>query len=147
MLLNILLVDDSEDDVIIAKRAFHEALLPSNMLIASDGAEALDYLNRSEQTSSNAEFPRPDLILLDINMPKLNGFEFLLKVKANNSYNNIPVIMLSSSMNAGDIDRSYRLGAAGFIRKPINYDEFVYIVEVFNDYWRTVCLLPRPKSQ
>lgn len=140
--LNILLVDDSDPDVRIALRAFARAKQKSNIYTVNDGQEALDFIYHKGKYQNHKEFPTPDLILLDIKMPKLGGFEVLKVLKSNIEYNFIPVIMLTSSKDEADIAKSYRLGAASFIQKAVNYEDFVKIVEGFNFYWYIVSRLP-----
>lgn len=141
--LNILLVEDNEADIKITKRAFSRSKVKSNIFVAGDGQDALDFI-RHEGRYLEEKHPRPDLILLDIKMPKMDGFEVLKKLKEDIQYNFIPVIMLTSSKEEEDVVRSYQDGAASFIQKPVNYDEFVKIVEGFYAYWCKINKLPNP---
>jgi len=141
--LNILLVEDNEADVKIALRAFSKARIKNTIYVVSDGQEALDFIYHEGKYQDRSKFPTPDLILLDIKMPKMDGFQVLEKIKNDLQYNFIPVIMLTSSKNEEDIARSYKYGAASFIQKPVNYESFVKVVESFNYYWHIVNKLPR----
>ncbi len=144
--IDILLVEDSQTDIKIALRAFAEAELKSNIYVVNNGEEALDYLDHKGRYEDKVKFPRPDLILLDIKMPKMDGFGLLKKIKANSDYNFIPVIMLTSSKEDEDVVKSYKDGAASFIQKPIDYREFVKVIEGFGVYWNTINKLPNPEN-
>ncbi len=142
-IINILLVEDSEPDVKITLRAFRNATPPTNILVTYDGAEALEYLNNEGRFEDREKFPLPDIILMDINMPKLGGFDALKKIKEDGRFRNIPVIMLTSSNNEQDISLSYAGGAAGYIQKPVNYGDFCEVVRKFNEYWGSIIKLPK----
>jgi len=140
--IEILLVEDNESDVKITLRAFKKAQMQSNVHVAYDGQEALDYVYHQGNFTDKNEHPRPDLILLDLNLPKRNGFEVLEKLKSDEQYKTIPVVMLTSSKNDSDVVRSYGEGAASYIQKPVTYEEFVKVVEGFNFYWHIINKLP-----
>jgi len=142
--INILLVDDNEADVKIALRAFAKANLKNNIYVVNDGVGALDFIYHKGKYQDKEKFPRPDLILLDIKMPRLDGFDVLKTLKNDLEYNFIPIIMFTSSKDDKDIAKSYRYGAASFIQKPVNYEDFVKIVEGFNFYWSIINKLPGP---
>ena len=142
--MNILLVEDNEADIKITLRAFAKSTLKSNIYVAKDGQEALDFLCHNGKYEDKERFPRPDLILLDIKMPKVDGFQVLESLKNDLEYSSIPVIMLTSSRNEEDIARSYKYGAASFIPKPVSYEEFVKVVDGFNVYWYSINKLPSP---
>ncbi len=142
--IDILLVEDNEADVKITLRAFNKAKLKNNIYVVYDGQEALDYLSHQGKFADQKIYPRPDLILLDINMPKKNGFEVLKEIKESVSYRTIPVVMLTSSKNEADIVTSFKNGAASYIPKPVLYDDFAKVVEGFNFYWHIVNKLPNP---
>ena len=141
--INILLVDDNESDVKISLRAFEKAKLKNNIYVVRDGMEALDFLYNRGDFRDQQKYPRPGIILLDINMPKMNGFDVLNKIKADNDLRTIPVVMLTSSKNDEDVLRSYGYGASSYIPKPVVYDEFVKVVDTFNFYWHIVNKLPK----
>jgi CheY-like chemotaxis protein len=140
--LNILMVEDNEADIKITQIAFESDRFKSNIFAVRDGEKALDFVYR-RKAYEHHEFPKPDIILLDINMPKYNGFEILKSIKSCEDYACIPVIMLTSSSFPDDINRSYCQGAAGYIQKPVDFDQLMKIVENFNLYWRVVNRLPK----
>jgi CheY-like chemotaxis protein len=137
--MEILLVDDNDDDIIIIQEAFSEAKLMKIRHRVRNGEEALAYL-RQEGEYKVAR--RPELILLDINMPRMNGFEVLEFLKGDANLCSLPVIMLTMSSREEDILRSYRSGACSYICKPINLDEFVGICNEFARYWTLVSRIP-----
>lgn len=142
--MNILLVEDNPADAKIALRAFAKSKLRNEIYVVNDGQEALDFIYHEGKYIDKEKFSTPDLILLDIKIPKLDGFQVLERLKQDLQYNFIPVIMLTSSKNEADIAKSYRGGAASYIPKPINYEEFVNVVDGFNYYWRVINKLPHP---
>lgn len=140
--MNILLVEDNKADVKIALRAFNESKLKNKVYVVKDGQEALDYIFGEGQYRDRKKFPLPDLILLDINMPRVDGFQVLDRLKNDLQYNFIPVVMLTSSKNEEDIAKSYKIGASSYIPKPVSYEEFLKVVDGFNYYWHTANKLP-----
>ena len=123
--IDILLVEDSDTDVKITLRAFDKAKVKNNIYVVNDGIEAFDFIYHRGKFTDIEKFPRPDLILLDINMPKMNGFEVLAQIKKDPQVNFIPVIMLTSSKNDEDVLKSYQNGAVSYIPKPVSFEEFV----------------------
>jgi len=144
--LNILLVEDNEADVKITLRAFHNARRRNQVMVVSDGQACVDYLKRAGPYADQEKFPRPDLILLDINMPKLDGFGVLQVLKSEVDLKAIPVVILSASKNDDDVSRSYNLGANSFIQKPVEYEEFVKVVDGLTHYWQVLNRLPSRKN-
>ncbi|MFC1666483.1 response regulator [Candidatus Omnitrophota bacterium] len=144
--MNILLVEDSEDDILITKRAFKHLKIKSKLYIVRDGQEALDFVYHKGSYEDKQQYPIPDLILLDIKMPKVDGFQVLETLKKDLEYMTIPVIMLTSSKNQEDIVRSYRNHAASYIQKPVSYEEFVDVIKVFSFYWHNINKLPYGKG-
>lgn len=144
--INILIVEDNEADIKIALRAFAKVEQKSDIYVVHNGEEALDFIHHRGQYEDKSEFPAPDIILLDINMPKMDGFGFLERIKADPEYNHIPVVMLTTSRDEGDISRSYKYGAAGYIQKPVSYDDFLSFVNGFDLYWRNINKLPDSKD-
>ena len=136
--IDILLVEDNEADIKITLRAFKKAKLHNNIFVVKDGQEALDFLYHEGEYRDKEKFPQPDLILLDIKMPKLDGFEVLGKLKNDAHFKSIPCIMLTSSEHEEDLTKSYHGGAAGYIPKPVNYEDFVKVVDGFNFYWHII---------
>lgn len=128
----ILLIEDNLGDVLLTKEAFREAHFKYNLHIAKDGAEALQML---EQQGRFNKIPKPDLILLDLNLPKIDGREVLEKIKSNVTLKDIPVIVLSGSDAESDITKSYDLHANSYIVKPDSFDDLVEIVASIENYW------------
>lgn len=146
MPLNILLVDDNEADVKIAVRAFQQAQRKTNLYVAGNGQECLDRVRHEGPFQDRAQYPVPQVILLDISMPVIDGFVVLTALKNDEHTRTIPVVMLSASNNEQDVLKSYALGASSFIQKPVAYEDFVKVIEGFNYYWHVVSRLPRHKG-
>lgn len=124
----VLLVEDDSVDIMTVKRCFKRLKIPNELLVAQNGEEALELLRESSEK-------KPCIILLDINMPKMNGLEFLEKFKQIQPLQRTPVVMLTSSKEESDIDHCFAQGVAGYILKPIEYEEFVETIELLNAYW------------
>lgn len=139
--LSVLLVEDNEDDVLIAQRAFKEFKIITEVQVARDGQEALDMLTAAGRYSGKKPL-RPALIMLDITLPLMDGISLLKKLKADNSLRPIPVVMLTTSSRHEDIVRSYENGAASYITKPASLEEFLELARRFEMYWATVSKLP-----
>jgi len=139
--LRILLADDNEADVTVSLRAFSKATAKTEISVVGSASDFFDYLENKNKYADKKKYPLPDLILLDINMPKSSGLETLCRIKAKSSLSHIPVVMLTSSKNHQDIRNSYKYGASGYLAKPVDYDDFVRMVEGFNYYWRCVSQL------
>jgi len=137
--LEILLVEDNEDDILLEQEAVAEAKLVNLMYVVRDGEEAMVYLRR-EGKYQNAQLP--GLILLDINMPKKNGFEVLEEIKADPALMHIPIVMLTTSDSESDIVKSYARGACSFITKPMDFDKFREVIQQFALYWALVARVP-----
>ena len=140
--LNILLVDDSEDDVVMAQKAFAQLSFPHKLETALSAQAALDYL-RCRGGYADRKPVLPDLLLLDINMPLMDGFALLKILKADQLLKKIPVIMLTSSSAREDVARSYDCGAASYITKPESFEGFKNLMGDFGKYWLTVSALPQ----
>ena len=138
--VEILLVDDNIGDVVLTKEALKGADFTNRVSIARDGFEALDFL-RHEGKFANA--PTPDLILLDINMPRKNGCEVLDEIRRDERLKLIPVVILTSSEAEDDIRRAYELRANCYVTKPADLDEMVKIVQAIDFFWTTIAKLPR----
>lgn len=143
--IDILLVEDNEADIKITLRAFDKARLKNNICVVRDGQEALDYMYRRNHFADSSTWSYPDMILLDIQLPKLTGFDVLQVLKKDDQLKMIPVVVLTSSENDKDIIRSYSYGAVSFIQKPVDYQEFEKAVDSFNFYWHIVNKLPKIK--
>jgi CheY-like chemotaxis protein len=132
--MSILLVEDDMVDAIIAKRALNDLKITNELVHKVDGEDALEYL--SDKTNN-----KPCVILLDLNMPRMNGFEFLKIVKADDALKRIPVVVLTTSTGDQDVVEGFNLGVAGYIVKPVNYMQFVEAMRTLNMYW-TLSRLP-----
>ena len=137
--LHILLVEDNPNDVLIAERSLKKAQIKTEVSVARDGQEALDFLH---QRGPFANAPRPDLIFLDLNLPKINGQEVLAEIKKNENLRRIPVIVLTVSRYEEDMVKAYNSGAAGYITKPPSSAEFLKVINTVLDYWRISELPP-----
>ncbi|HST05741.1 MAG TPA: response regulator [Chloroflexia bacterium] len=137
--IEILLVEDSPGDVRLTVEALRDGKVLNNLSVATDGVEALAYLHQSGPYS-NA--PRPDLILLDLNMPKKDGREVLAEIKSDESLRRIPVVILTTSQAEQDIVKSYDLHANCYITKPVDFDQFISVVQSVEDFWLTMVKLP-----
>ena len=139
MPIEVLLVEDSPGDVRLTQEAFKDAKVHVNLHVASDGAEAMAFLGRQ---GNHANVPRPDLILLDLNLPKKDGREVLEEIKESVTLKSIPVVILTTSAFEMDIVRSYRLHANCYITKPVNLAGFLKIVKSIDGFWLSVVRLP-----
>ena len=131
----ILLAEDDDVDAMTVKRAFKDLQVANKLVRAADGEQMLEYLR-----TENSE--EPCLILLDLNMPKMNGIEFLKIVKADEALKRIPVIVLTTSLDERDVVESFKLGAAGYMVKSVDYEKFVDIISTIDQYW-TLSELPQ----
>jgi len=138
--INILLVEDNPGDIRLTRTAFDSALVESELHVAHDGEEALDFLNKRGEFANAI---RPDIILLDLNLPRMGGKELLEVLKSNAKFLMIPVIVLSTSDDERDILEAYRLQASWYITKPDEFDEYVDIVKSLNDLWLSAIQFPQ----
>lgn len=138
----IVMADDDPDDRMLAKEAFEENKLKNDLYFTEDGEDLLDYLlHRGKYTPENA--PRPQLILLDLNMPRKDGREALIEIKSDPSLRKIPVVVLTTSKGEEDILKSYDLGVNSFITKPVTFERLVEVIGKLNDYWFEIVRLPK----
>lgn len=135
----ILLAEDNPGDVVLAKKALKQGKLANNLHVVADGVEAMRYLR---QEAEYADAPRPDLILLDLNMPRKDGKEVLADIDEEDELSRIPVVVLTSSESEADIARSYELSANAYLTKPVDFDGFVEIVNRLEGFWFQVVKLP-----
>jgi chemotaxis family two-component system response regulator Rcp1 len=135
----ILLVEDSPGDVRLTQEALRDAKVQNNLYIASDGMEATAFLWRQ---GKHANAPRPDLILLDLNLPKKSGREILEEIKQDASLKSIPVVVLTTSVAEEDILRSYQLHANCYITKPVDLEQFLKVVKTIDNFWLAIVKLP-----
>ena len=137
--IEILLVEDSPGDARLTIEALKEAKVLNHISIAEDGVEAMAFLR---QEGEHAAAPRPDLILLDLNLPRKDGREVLAEVKADESLALIPVVVLTTSQAEQDIAKSYQLHANCYITKPVDLDQFMEVIKAVESFWLTVVRLP-----
>jgi two-component system, chemotaxis family, response regulator Rcp1 len=138
--IEVLLVEDSAGDVRLTREAFKDAKVHINLHVASDGTEAMAFLNHQGRY---ADVPRPDLILLDLNLPKKDGREVLEEIKESAALKSIPVVILTTSASEADILRSYLLHANCYITKPVDLDGFLKVVKSIDSFWLSIVKLPR----
>jgi two-component system, chemotaxis family, response regulator Rcp1 len=142
-IIQILLVEDNEGDILLTLEAFKEIKIKNTIAVVKDGEEAIEFLKRQGQY---VESTIPNLILLDINMPKLNGIEVLDFIKKDEKLKKIPVIMLTTSSSESDISACYEKSANCFITKPLDFGKFLTVVEAIESFWFTVAQLPKAIS-
>lgn len=139
---NILLVEDNKMDIALTLDAFREAKLQNKIQVAHNGEEALDYLYGKTDFSDREKFPLPNLILLDLKMPGIDGIEVLKRIKTTPLLKRIPVIILTSSQEEGDRALSYDFGANSYLVKPISFSGFIAVVSKIEEYWLTLNIAP-----
>lgn len=140
--LEILLVDDNVGDVLLTKEALKGVRFHNTVSVAKDGVEAMEFLRRQGRFANS---PRPDLVFLDLNMPRKNGTEVLAEMKEDMDLRLIPVVVLTSSDADDDVLKAYRLHANCFVTKPVDLDQMIKAVQAIDDFWMNVVKLP-PKS-
>jgi CheY-like chemotaxis protein len=144
--ITILLVEDDPGDQELTRRALQDDLVRTDLRVVEDGEDALEYLRREGVYSDPEDSPRPDLMLLDLNMPRMNGRELLKILKDDPDLGRIPVCVLTTSEQEADILRSYDLGCNSYIQKPVEMDQFVNAVQRLGQYWFDVVTLPTAAS-
>ncbi len=142
----LVMVDDDEDDCILVEAALKDACFNCTFRCVQDGLQIMEYLKRSGQYRDAKSAPYPDLILLDLNLPRMNGREVLAHLKTNPHYRSIPVIVLTTSASIEDVKICYDLGANSYIIKEAHFDGLVTSIKTLKDYWLDVATLP-PKNQ
>lgn len=140
--VEILLVEDNPGDVRLTREALTEGKVYSNLHWAKDGVEALEFLRRQGKF---ADVPRPDIILLDLNLPKKDGREVLFEIKNDDDLKRIPVVILTTSKAEEDVLRSYELHANCYVTKPVDLEKFIVVVQSIDRFWLTVVTLPNGK--
>jgi two-component system, chemotaxis family, response regulator Rcp1 len=138
----ILLVEDNPADVKITQRALRESAFPVELLVVRDGQEAVEYLLRQGSHAGDPEWRSPDLILLDLNLPKLNGLEVLQRIRSTPGLLTVPVVILTTSKRQEDIQETYAAGANTYIEKPQEFARFVQVLQTIQRYWLDTALLP-----
>lgn len=139
-LAHILLVEDNEGDILLTLEAFEESKFHTQVSVARNGQEALDFLNKTGEFS---DVQRPDLILLDINIPIFNGLEVLEEIKQDESLKKIPVIMLTTSSNQKDIERAYKNYCNSYVKKPLEMEDFMEAVLKIEEFWLQLSVLSK----
>jgi CheY-like chemotaxis protein len=138
----VLLVEDDPGDQELTRRALHNDIIRTDLRIVSDGEEAMEYLHQEDRYLDSGGAPRPDLVLLDLNMPLLDGRGVLKRMRASETLKSIPVVILTTSKQEEDIVRSYKLGCNSFITKPVEMSAFVEVVKELGSYWFELVTLP-----
>lgn len=131
----ILLIEDNPDDAELTRIAFAEAAIDSQLVVVGDGAEALDYLFAQGKYAARDAVDLPSIVLLDLNLPKLDGREVLQALRANPATRGLPVVVLTTSTEPFDVEASYALGVNSYIRKPVDFKKFVEVVKQIGLYW------------
>jgi two-component system response regulator len=137
--IDVLLVEDDEGDVVMTREALHEGNVHNRLHVVSDGVEAINFLRRRD---GHTDAPRPDLILLDLNLPRRDGRAVLEDIKSDPDLRRIPVIVLSTSEASEDIAQSYDLHANAYVTKPVDFDQFVSVIRRIDDFFVSVARLP-----
>lgn len=139
----ILMAEDDPDDQKITRKAFDRARLTHQLLFVNDGQELLDYLRREDRYADPKTYPMPDLILLDLNMPRKDGRTALLEIRDDEKLRHLPVVAMTTSQAEQDVMETYRLGVNSYITKPVTFDELVRVVAELSAYWMEVVKLPK----
>lgn len=137
--IEVLLVEDDPGDVLMTREAFEEHKVANRLSVVADGVSAMAYLRKEGE---HAQAPTPDLILLDLNLPRMDGREVLAAVKADERLKHIPVVVLTTSEAEEDVLRSYSLHANAYVTKPVDFDRFIQVVRQIDDFFVTVVRLP-----
>lgn len=138
----ILLVDDDENDVLLLQRAFRKAGLHQSLRVARNGQEAVNYLLGADDYADRERYPLPFLLLLDLKMPGVDGFEVLRRARAEPDLKRLLIVVLTSSNLQTDVDRAYELGANSYLVKPVEFEEMVHMVQRFQAYWAEINRTP-----
>jgi len=141
--IEILLVEDNPGDVRLTREAFRDSKVCNNMAVVGDGLEAMAYLKRENE---HANAIRPDLVLLDLNLPRMNGFEVLDAIKADESLRRIPVVVLTTSQAEQDIIRSYNLYANAYVNKPVDLEQFIVAIKAIEGFWLEIVKFSNGKN-
>jgi len=137
--IEILLIEDNPGDVRLIREAFKDSKVVGNFQVTGDGESAIEYLSKVGENGLNS---RPDIIFLDLNLPKKNGLEVLEEVKSNPLLRSIPIVVLTTSNSEEHIYRSYRLNANCYIIKPVDFDQFINVAKVIESFWFNIARLP-----
>ena len=140
----ILLIEDNPDDALLTLRAFKKNNIPNRVVVYHDGATALDYLFATGHYAQQPPHPRPELILLDLRLPKMDGIEVLRRLRANQHTRSLPIIILTTSDERQDILQCYNMGANSYLRKPVNFTQFTETIRQVSNYWLHLNVSPPP---
>ena len=138
----ILIVEDREDDILLMQRAFQKALLTNPIQFVRDGEEAINYLKGSGKFANRSEYPLPALVLLDLKLPRIDGFEVLAWIRRQQGLRDTPVVVLTTSNQIRDVNRAYHLGANSFLVKEVDFQQAVSLVKLLGDFWFNKSLKP-----
>lgn len=144
--LTILMADDDGEDRMLTAEAFRESRIANELHFVEDGVELIDYLRRRNGYSDRARFPLPGLILLDLNMPRMDGREAIREIKSDERLRSIPIVVLTTSEAEEDIVKTYDLGISSYITKPVTFEGLLKVVKALGDYWFELVELPRPPA-
>ncbi len=140
--ITILMADDDEDDRVLTKDALAAARIVNDLHFVGDGVELLEYLRRQGRFADPGDSPAPGLVLLDLNMPRMDGREVLAEMKHDPALHRIPVVVLTTSANEEDVAQSYNLGSNSYIKKPVTFEAMVEVMRVLGQYWFQTVELP-----
>jgi len=141
--IDILLIEDNPGDIRLTQEALKEGKISNNLYLAKDGEEALEFIFKK---GKHQNAPTPDIILLDLNLPKINGREVLQQIKSHETARRIPVVVLTTSSSEEDILKSYDLHVNCYVCKPVDMDQFIKVIKTIDDFWFTVVRLPMSKD-
>ena len=140
-------MEDNPADVEITRRALRESAAPVELIVVRDGQEAVDYLLRQGGNAADAAWRMPDLILLDLNLPRLTGREVLERIRTDDTFRSVPVVVLTTSTRPEDVRALYAAGANTYIEKPADFGRFVQALQTIHRYWLDLALLPPPMPE
>lgn len=138
----ILLVEDEPNDILLMQRAFRKANLPNPLQVVGEGEAAVSYLAGQTPYGDRGRYPLPALMLLDLKLPRMSGFEVMVWLRQQPGLKRLPVVVLTSSKESTDINRAYELGANSYLAKPVRFDDLLTMVKTLNQYWFIACLTP-----
>jgi CheY-like chemotaxis protein len=142
--VTVLMADDDPDERLLTESAFRESRIVNELRFVEDGVELIDYLKRRGRYADPKQYPRPGLILLDLNMPRMDGREALQEIKSDPQLRRIPVVVLTTSRDKKDVYKTYSLGVNSFIVKPVSFDDLVELFKTLRSYWFEIVELPPP---
>jgi CheY-like chemotaxis protein len=140
--IRVLLVEDDPNDIVLTRRAFRKAELPEPIAVVEDGEQAVAYLSATGEFADRRAHPLPDLILLDLKLPRMSGLEVLAWLREQPGLQRMPVVVLTSSRESSDVNRAYELGANSYLLKPVTFDSLAKIVSDLDRYWGVLNVLP-----